>query len=100
MTTSQPILDKQRNLLRKADSHLIRQVCSLAEVNEVLEGESKGDGFGEGNRDVAFGFVDIGVWADGNGAGTDIALAGEFDAFLCSFDDDWRKLVGRMSTPP
>lgn len=92
MTTSETVLDKQRNLLGQTQGHRARQICSLAEVDKVFEGESKSDGFGERNRDVLLGLFDIGVLTDGHGAAANVTLAGELDAFLGSLDDDYSRV--------
>lgn len=75
MATSEIILNQQRNLLRQTQLDLGRQVGGLAEVDEILEGEGKSDGFGERKRHVLVGLVDVGMLTDGDRAVTDIALA-------------------------
>lgn len=92
MTAPQTILDKQRNLLGQTKGHRARQICSLAEVDEVFEGECKSDGFGERNRDVLLGLFDVGVLTDGYGAAANVTLAGELDTFLRSLDDDYSRV--------
>lgn len=88
VTASQAILNEKRHLLRQTEGHRGRQICSLAEVDEVLEGESKSDGFGERNRDVLLGLFDVRVLADGHGAAANVTLAGELDAFLGGLNDN------------
>ena len=81
-------LDQQGYLARETDLDLIREVCRLAKVDQVLEGERKRDGFGQRNRNVLFGLVDAGVRTDGNHTTSDITFAREFNAFLGSVDFD------------
>lgn len=88
MTASQAILNEQGDFLRQTERHRGRQICSLAEVDEIFQGEGESDGFGESNRDVLLGLFDVGVLANVDGAAADITLAGELDAFLGSFNDD------------
>lgn len=89
MATSKVVLNQQRHLLRQTESDLGRKVRGFAEVDKVLEGESKGNGFGEGEGDVLLGLLDIGMLADGHRAATDITLARELDAFFRSLDDNY-----------
>lgn len=89
MATSEIVLNKQRNLLRQAELDLGRQVRGLAEVDEVLEGEGKGDGLGERKRNVLVGLVHVGMLADGDGAVPDVTLARELDSFLRSLDGNY-----------
>lgn len=86
--TCQTIFHLQRNFLGKAELNLAGQSGGLAEVDEVFEGEGKSDWLSELNRHVFGGVFHVGVLADGHGAVTNVTLAGEFDAFLCSFNDD------------
>lgn len=88
VTASQSILNEQGDFLRQTERHRRRQICSLAEVDEIFQGEGESDGFGEGNRNVLFGLFDVGVLANVDGAAADIALAGELDAFLGGLNDD------------
>ena len=88
VTATKTVLHEQRHLLRQAERHRAGQVGSLAEVDQVLEGEGEGDGFAEGNGDVLVGLVDVGVLADGHGAAADVTLAGELDALLGGLDDN------------
>lgn len=89
--TCQAIFHLQRHFLRKGEPDLTRQSSGLAEVDEVLEGEGKSDGLGELDRHVFAGVLDVGVLADGHGAVSNITLAGEFDAFLCGFEDNYKE---------
>ena len=91
MTATEAILNEERHLLRQAQGDLVRQVGSLAEVDEVLEGESEGDGFGEGDGDVLCGVLDVGVLTDGDGATANVTLAGELDTLLRGLNDDWER---------
>lgn len=88
MTATKAVLHQQWDLLGQVQCYRAGQVGSLAEVDEVLEGEGQGDGFGEGDGDVLVGLVDVGVLADSNGAVTNVAGAGELDTLLCSLDDN------------
>lgn len=87
----QTIFNLQRNFLRKAKLDLARQSSSLAEVDEVLEGEGESDRLSKLNRDVFVGVLDVRVLANSHGTIANVTLAGEFDAFLCGFDDNCRK---------
>jgi hypothetical protein len=78
----------QRDLLRKAELDLAGQGSGFAKVDEVLEGESQSDRLSKLNRHVFGGIFDVGVLANGHGAVANVALAGEFDAFLCGLDDN------------
>lgn len=89
MATSQTVLDQQRHFLGEVQHDRRGQVGGLAEVDEVLEGEGQGDGFGEVDDDVLVGLVDVGVLADGDGSVTDITLAGELDTLLAGLDHDY-----------
>lgn len=82
----QPVFDEKRNLVRQAELDTVRQAASLAEVDEVLEGECKSDRLGEVDLDVLLGLVDVCVVAQCHGAVTNVALARELDALLCGFD--------------
>jgi hypothetical protein len=88
VTASKTILNKQRHLLGQVQLYRVGQVGGLAEVDEVLEGEGQGDGFGERDGDVLIGLVDVGVLANGDGAVTNVTGAGELDSLLASLDDD------------
>ena len=72
MTASKVILDKQRHLLRQTELNLRGQIRGLAEVDKVLEGESKGNGFRKGEGNVLVGLLDIGVLTDGHRAAANI----------------------------
>lgn len=91
MTAAKAILNEERHLLRQAQGDLVRQVGGLAEVDEVLEGESEGDGFGEGDGNVLCGVLDVGVLTDGDGATANVTLAGELDTLLRGLNDDWER---------
>lgn len=89
MTASQSVFDKQGHLLRKIERHLVGQICSLAEVDEVFQGEGERNWFREGNGNVLLGLFNVGVLTDGHCAAANVTLAGELDAFLGSLDDDY-----------
>ena len=82
------VLNEQRHLLGQVQLDGRGQVGGLAEVDKVLKGEGQGDGFGQRDGDILFGLVDVGVGADGHGAVTNVARAGELDALLASLNDD------------
>lgn len=88
MTTAETVLNKKGNLLGQAEAHLAGESGSLAEVDEVLEGESEGNGFGESNGNVLFGLIDVGVLTDGDRPAANVTLAGELDTFLGSLNDN------------
>lgn len=73
--TRQVVLNQQRNLARQANLDLARQGSSLAEVDEVLEGESQRHGLRKLNVDVELRLLDVGVAAEGDGAVANIAIA-------------------------
>ena len=64
VTASKSVFDHQGHFLRKAEGHMAGQICSLAEVDEVFQGEGEGDGLGEGNGNVLIGLLNVGVLAD------------------------------------
>ena len=66
VTASKSVFDHQGHLLRKTEGHLAGQICSLAEVDEVFQGEGQGNGFGEGNGNVLLGLFNVGVLTDGH----------------------------------
>jgi hypothetical protein len=88
MAASETVLDEQGHLLGEGEADGAGEVGSLAEVDEIFEGECEGDGFAEDNGDILLGLVDAGMLADCDGAAANVTLAGEFDAFFCCFDDD------------
>jgi hypothetical protein len=88
VTASKTVLNKQGHLLGQVQLYRAGQVGRFAEVDEVLEGEGQGDGFGERDGNVLVGLVDVGVLADGNGAVTNVTGAREFDTLLAGLDDD------------
>ena len=90
MATAKRILNKQRHLLGQVQPYGGGQVGGLAEVDEVLEGEGQGHGFGEINANVLLGLLDIGVLANGDGAVTNVTGAGELDTLLAGLDDNCR----------
>lgn len=81
----------QWDFLGKAELDLAGQGSGLAKIDEVLEGESQSDWLSELNRHVFGGIFDVGVLANGHGAVANVALAGEFDAFLCGLDDNCKE---------
>ena len=89
MTATQTVFHQQRHLLRQTQAHLGGQVGGLAEVDQVLEGESERDGFYQFDGDVLIGLVDVRVLADGDGAAANVTLAGELDSLLGSLDDHY-----------
>lgn len=73
----------------QAQFDLAGQTACLAEVDEILQRESKGDRFAKVYRDVLVWLLDICVLADGYGTTPDIALAGKADAIFRCFDRDF-----------
>lgn len=84
----QGVLDHERHISRQAQLNSARKAAGLAEVDQVLEGESEGDGLTELNVDVHFVFLDIGVLAQSDGSRADVAGAAELDTLLCALDVD------------
>ena len=82
---------KQRHLLRQAQLHLTSKATSLAEVDEVLEGEGKGNGLAEGDVDIIVWLLSVGVRTNGDAATANVALAREADAIFGGFDTDCAK---------
>lgn len=74
--------------MRQTQGHRGGQISRLAEIDEIFQGESEGNGLGEGDRDILLGLFDVGVLTDGHGAAANVTLAGELDAFLGSLNDD------------
>ena len=66
VTASKSVFDHQGHLLRKTESHMARQICSLAEVDKVFQGEGEGNRFGEVNGNVLLGLFNVGVLTDGH----------------------------------
>jgi hypothetical protein len=85
----QAILDKQGNLARKAQLDGVGQTASLAEVDQVLEGEGEGDGLSEVNLNVLALLVYVGVLSELNGPGADVTLAAELDTLLGALNRYW-----------
>lgn len=92
MAASQTILDEEGYLLGQAQSHLVGQVGSLAEVDEILERESEGDGLTESNGDALLRLVDVAVLTDSDRAASNVTLAGELDTLLRGLDNDCGKV--------
>jgi hypothetical protein len=88
VTAAKRILNQQRHLLGQVQFYRRGQVGGLAEVDKVLKGEGQGDGFGEVDSNILIGLVDVGVLANGNGAVTDVTLAGELDTLLAGLNDN------------
>lgn len=76
------VLDQQRNLVGQANLDLWWQCGSLAEVDQVLEGEGQGHGLAELDLNVQLGLLDVLVAAEGNSAVTNIACACKLDTVL------------------
>ena len=91
--TLQVVLDQQRDLIAQTQLHATAQPRRLAEIDQVLERKGERDGLAEGNVDVQLRLVDVGVRAEGGGAGADVAVAGELDAFFCAFDGDFSRTL-------
>lgn len=88
VTATETVLNEQRNFLGKVECYGGGEVGRLAEVDKVLKGEGQGDGFGEVDSDILIGLVDVGVLANGDGAVTDVTLAGELDALLAGLNNN------------
>ena len=84
----QSVLDEKRHLVAQAELDLRTESTSLAEVDQVLEGEGKGDRLAEIDFDVLGFVVDVGVWAQGHRAGPDVSAAGELDTLFRGLDRD------------
>lgn len=98
----QAVLHQQRHLVGEADLDLVGEHGGLAEVDEILEGESQVDGLGQLNVDVELGLVDVGVAAQGDGAIADVAQARELDPVFARLDGNCAPLVSptQSSNPP
>lgn len=88
MATSKVVLNKQRHFLRQAEPDLGRKVGGFAEVDKVLKGEGKGNGFREGEGNILVGLLDIGMLTNSHGTGADITLARELDSFFRGLDNN------------
>lgn len=90
----QAVLDEQRHLVAEAQLDLAAEAGGFAEVDEVLERESKSDGLSEADLDVLLLVLDVGVLAKGDGAVADVTSAGELYALLCALNGDCGVLAG------
>lgn len=88
MAASKVVLNKQGHFLRQAEPDLGRKVGGFAEVDKVLEGEGKGNGFREGEGNVLVGLLDVGMLTNSHGAAADITLARELDSFFRSLNNN------------
>lgn len=82
------VRDEQRHLVRQANRDLVGETRSLAEVDEIFEGECQRDGLAELDLNVLFVVFYIGVLSQGDGAVADVAAAGELDAVLARVNCD------------
>jgi hypothetical protein len=82
------VLNKQGDFARQAKLDRVGQPARLAEVRQVLQGERKGDGFGQVDFDILAGLVYAAVLPQLDGAGANVTLAGKFDTLLCALDRD------------
>ena len=80
------VFHKERHFVAQAQLHVVTQATSLAEVDEILEGERECDWFAEVDFDI-LGFVfNVGVLSQRNRSRADISGAVELDTFFCTFD--------------
>jgi hypothetical protein len=89
----QTVLDEQRHLVAEAKLDLTTEARSFAEVDKVLERESKGHGLSQADFNVLLLVLDVGVLAEGNGSVADVTSAGELYTFLCAFNGDCDVLI-------
>jgi len=86
------VLDEQRHLVAETKLDLTAEAGGFAEVDKVLEGESKGDGLGEADLDVLLLVLDVGVLAKGDGPVADITSAGELYTLLRALNGDCNRV--------
>jgi hypothetical protein len=87
------VLDKQWHLAGQTEFDGVRQSTRLAEVREILQRKGEGHGLGQVNLDVLAGLVHTAMLPELNGAGANVTLASELDAFLRAFNGDWVELA-------
>lgn len=88
VTLRKRIFDEQRYLVAQAQLDGRSEARCFAEIDEVFQREGQGYGLGEVDLDIAVRLLDIGVRAQRDGAGANVAVAGEFDAFFGALDGD------------
>jgi hypothetical protein len=84
----QGIFNQERNFIRQAKLDSLGKTGSLAEVDEVFEGEGQRDGFGELDFDVQVWLLDIVVASKSYSTVTNITCTRELDTILGCFDGD------------
>jgi hypothetical protein len=82
----QVILHQERNLVRQAKFDSLGKSGSLAEVDEVFQGEGQRDRFGELNFDIQFWLLDIVVASESDSTVANITRTGELDTILVCLD--------------
>jgi hypothetical protein len=82
------VLNQEWHFVGEADLDLVRKTDRLAEVDEVLEGESERDGLCQLNGDVVIRLVEVGVGAQHDRAVTNVTTACKLNTVLGSLDDD------------
>lgn len=88
--SSQLVFDQEGNLVGEAEFDGFRETSSLAEVDEVLEGESQGDRLGELDFDIQIWLLDVVVRSQSNSTVTNITSTGELDTILGGLDGNCR----------
>jgi hypothetical protein len=99
VAASEAVLDTKRHFLRQAQVNLGRQSGSLAEVDQVLEGEGQSNRLAKLDGNILLWLIDVGVLADGDGAVANVALTRELDAFLCGLNDNCSELAFEKVKP-
>lgn len=82
----QRILNKQWHFAGKAELDLCRKAGSLAEVDEVLEGEREGNRLRKIDLDVVFGLLNVAMGAQRYGSGANVACGRKFNTFFGAFN--------------
>jgi len=93
----QGVLDQQGHLVRQADLDLGCKSGRLAEVDQVLEGECKGDGLAEIdlNGIVLLILLNGGMLSQRDGAVANLASGRELDTILGSFNRHCSQILVR-----
>lgn len=76
------VFNQEWNFVGQAKLDRLGETGSLAEVDEIFEGECQRDGFGEFDFDIHLWLLDVAVWSQSDCTVTDITSTGELDTIL------------------